>query len=85
MLTHRNIYLHAISTALGVQKTSDAIEIHTIPLFHANGWGIVHTLTMAGGTHVMLHRFDPVAISVAIQRERVNNCNLVISAACKKC
>jgi len=81
MLTHRNIYLHAISVALGNQKTSDAIEIHTIPLFHANGWGIVHTLTMAGGTHVMLHRFDPVEVFRLVERERVNNCNLVPTTA----
>ena len=33
------IFLHAISVALGNPKNSEAIEVHTIPLFHANGWG----------------------------------------------
>jgi len=37
MLTHRNIYLHA--AALNFGNSSEEVELHTIPLFHANGWG----------------------------------------------
>jgi len=40
MLTHRNIYLHAVHVCLGFHIESGAVELlHTIPLFHANGWG----------------------------------------------
>jgi fatty-acyl-CoA synthase len=81
MLTHRNIYLHAISMALGNRKTSDTVDIHTIPLFHANGWGIVHTVTLAGGRHVMMHRFDPVDLFRLIESEHVSDCNLVPTTA----
>src|SRR5262249_11020605 len=53
MLTHRNIYLHAHNAGLGLPTEKDAVELHTIPLFHANGWGVAHFLTLLGGKHVM--------------------------------
>src|SRR5215471_18102835 len=52
LLTHRNIYLHAFNAALAHHPGEDAVELHTIPLFHANGWGVAHFLTLLGGTHV---------------------------------
>ena len=39
MLSHRNVYLHALNTAIALQISGDSVELHTIPLFHANGWG----------------------------------------------
>lgn len=77
MLTHRNIYLHALSVALAMKSTHDTVELHTIPLFHANGWGAAHLITFLGGTHVMIHRFDPVQVFRLIERERVESCAVV--------
>jgi len=81
MLTHRNIYLHAYNTGLGLTTEKDAVELHTIPMFHANGWGVPHFLTLLGGKHVMLQRFDPVEIFRLIETERVNYCSLVPAMA----
>ncbi len=77
MLTHRNIYLHALETAHGFNVINGSVELHTIPLFHANGWGIAHFLTMLGGKHVMVETFDPVAIFQYIETERVTQFNAV--------
>ncbi len=77
MLTHRNIYLHALETAHGFSVGNGSVELHTIPLFHANGWGIAHFLTMLGGKHVMVETFDPVAIFKYIETERVTQFNAV--------
>ncbi len=77
MLTHRNIYLHAMETSHGFSVRNGAVELHTIPLFHANGWGIAHFLTMLGGKHVMVETFDPVAIFSFIESEGVNYFNAV--------
>ncbi len=77
MLTHRNIYLHALETAHGFSVVNGSVELHTIPLFHANGWGIAHFLTMLGGKHVMVETFDPVAIFRYIETERVTQFNAV--------
>src|SRR5262249_48004521 len=81
MLTHRNIYLHALSAAINHNTGSDTVELHTIPLFHANGWGVAHSLTFAGGTHVMMQKFDPPEVFRLIERERVHSCSLVPTMA----
>jgi fatty-acyl-CoA synthase len=81
MLTHRNVYLHALHTALGGHTQHGAVELHTIPLFHANGWGVAHFLTVLGGKHVMVPRFDPPEVFRLIQDERAQHCALVPAMA----
>ena len=58
MLTHRGLYLHAVHSALTNGLSGDDVVLHTIPLFHVNGWGTPHYVTGLGGVHVMLPRFD---------------------------
>ena len=77
MLTHRNIYLHALDVVLGFNVTTQDTHLHTIPLFHANGWGAAHFITLMGGKHVMVRAFDPPEVFRLIARERVNSCFLV--------
>jgi fatty-acyl-CoA synthase len=77
MLTHRNIYLHALNACISIHAEPDPVELHTIPLFHANGWGVAHSLTFLGGKHVMIHRFDPVEVFRLIEKEGAQTCSLV--------
>jgi fatty-acyl-CoA synthase len=81
MLTHRNVYLHALSVGLAFNTGQQSVELHTIPLFHANGWGVAHSLTFLGGTHVMIQRFDTAEVFRLIEKERVNACSLVPTMA----
>jgi fatty-acyl-CoA synthase len=81
MLTHRNIYLHALNVAITFNTGSDTVELHTIPLFHANGWGVAHSLTVTAGTHVMISKFDPVEVFRLIEREGVHDLSLVPTMA----
>src|SRR2546427_10109645 len=81
MFTHRNIYLHGLTVCLALHLSGDTVELHTIPLFHANGWGIAQALTFMGGTHVMLQRFDPAEVFRLIERERVRTFALVPTMA----
>jgi fatty-acyl-CoA synthase len=85
MLTHRSVYLHALSvltagqtspTTLG-DMSCRSVLLHTIPLFHANGWGTAHTITVVGGTHVMIHHFNPAEVFRLIEQERVTTCAMV--------
>src|SRR5208283_1541014 len=77
MLTHRNVYLHAVHVCMAFQIPNGNVELHTIPLFHANGWGVAHFLTLLGGKHVMIQRFDPKEIFRLIEKEGVNTLSLV--------
>ena len=53
------------------------VELHTIPLFHANGWGKPQTATMIGAKHVMVRRFEPAQVLTLIQTERATGMMLV--------
>jgi fatty-acyl-CoA synthase len=81
MLTHRNVYLHAMCVALAFDTRLNSVELHTIPLFHANGWGVAHSLTLQGGTHVMVRRFETREVFRLIQDEKVQSCSLVPTMA----
>jgi fatty-acyl-CoA synthase len=58
MLSHRTLYLHALSVATLLSDANNLVDLHTIPLFHANGWGRPQTSTMVGSKQVMLRRAD---------------------------
>jgi fatty-acyl-CoA synthase len=77
MLTHRNVYLHALNVCLGFLIENGSVELHTIPLFHANGWGVAHFLTLLGGKHVMMQRFETKEVFRLIEKEGVHSCSLV--------
>jgi fatty-acyl-CoA synthase len=81
MLSHRNIYLNAMSVLATLPGNDSDVQLHTIPLFHVNGWGAPQTLTCIGATHVMLRRFDPAHVLDLIQKERVTRFCLVPTMA----
>ncbi len=77
MLTHRGLYLHAIHSALTLNISGNDIVLHTIPLFHVNGWGTPHYVTGLGGVHIMLPRFDAAEVLRLVEAERVTRLYLV--------
>lgn len=81
MLTHRNIYLHALNVAITFHTTSESVELHTIPLFHANGWGVAHSLTYVGGKHVMIRKFETTEVFRLIEREGAQSLSVVPAMA----
>ncbi|HTP88649.1 MAG TPA: long-chain-fatty-acid--CoA ligase [Bryobacteraceae bacterium] len=80
-LSHRTLYLHGMCVALLHRDVNIAVELHTIPLFHANGWGKVHACTMLGVPQVMVHRFEPSAVLRMIAEHRATGMCLVPTMA----
>ena len=81
-LTHRNLYMHAFYALAGLWGYDDTcVQLHTIPLFHVNGWGTPHFVTLLGGRHVLLPKFDPDQVVATIERERVTHVFLVPTMA----
>jgi fatty-acyl-CoA synthase len=70
-MTHRELYLHAMYAEIGLQFGEDDVVLHVVPLFHVNGWGTPHFLTMVGGRHIMLRKFDPVGLMAAVEKHKV--------------
>ncbi len=81
MLTHRNLYLHALYTAVALKGGDREVHVYTVPLFHVNAWGAPHILPMTGGRNVMIRKFDPATLLDLIHRERITRLHLVPAMA----
>ncbi len=71
MITHRNAYMNSVGTLVHEHMSCADRYLWTLPMFHANGWTFVWTVTAAGATHVCLPKIDPVRIFELIEQERV--------------
>jgi fatty-acyl-CoA synthase len=68
MLTHRNVFMHAVSAIISLNYNDRTTQIvGTVPLFHVNAWGSPHQLVAVGGTQVVVPRFDPEIACRAVQ------------------
>lgn len=81
MLSHRTLYLHAMSIATIMGDPKDLVDLHTIPLFHANGWGRPQASTMQGTKQVMVRRFEPTGVFKLIQEHKATEMSLVPTMA----
>jgi fatty-acyl-CoA synthase len=81
MLSHRTLYLHALGILSSFPCRDSDVELHTIPLFHANGWGRPQSVTMKGSRHVMVRRFEPASVLRLIQEQRATAMTLVPTMA----
>ncbi|MGH9547725.1 MAG: AMP-binding protein, partial [Terriglobales bacterium] len=81
MLSHRTLYVHALALLASFPCKDTDVELHTIPLFHANGWGRPQSITMSGARHVMVRRFEPTTVFRLIQEEKATAMTLVPTMA----
>ena len=81
MLSHRTLYLHTLGLLVSLPSDDSRVELHTIPLFHANGWGRPQSITLTGGKHVMVRRFEPAFVMRLIQEEKGTGMTLVPTMA----
>ncbi|MDP9240681.1 MAG: AMP-binding protein, partial [Actinomycetota bacterium] len=61
-LTHRNIYLNALTFGLHAGVSDRDVYLHTLPMFHANGWGMPWVLAGLGVPQVVLRKVDGAEI-----------------------
>ncbi|HXE10505.1 MAG TPA: AMP-binding protein, partial [Bryobacteraceae bacterium] len=76
-LSHRALYFHALSVATIILDPQTAVDLATIPLFHANGWGFPQAAPLMGVTQVMVRRFDPVNVMQLIERHRATEMSII--------
>ena len=72
MITHRNAYLNVVGTLIHLHMTPADRYLWTLPMFHANGWTFVWTVTAAGAAHVCLRKVEPKAVLPLIGREEIS-------------
>jgi len=71
MITHRNAWMNSVGTLLYVPMTCADRYLWTLPMFHANGWTFVWTVTAAGATHICLRKVEPRAVFELMASEQV--------------
>jgi len=81
MLSHRSLYVHALDVATMYEQHHDVVDLHTIPLFHANGWGRPQSSTLLGVKQVMVRRFEPAFVLSMVQEHRATYMSLVPTMA----
>ena len=67
-LTHRNLWLNATTFGLHATLTDDDVFLHTLPMFHANGWGWPYAVTGMGAKHIVLRQIDGKEILTRIEK-----------------
>src|SRR5450432_408788 len=73
MITHRNAYMNVVGTLIHISMSPAERYLWTLPMFHANGWTFVWTITAAGATHVCLRAVDAAAVYESVRRERITH------------
>ena len=72
MITHRNAYLNSVGTLLHLPMGLTDRYLWTLPMFHANGWTFVWTVTAVGAAHICLRKIEPARMFDLIRTERVS-------------
>lgn len=80
-LAHRTLYVHAIDISSIYKDIETMVDLHTIPMFHANGWGRPQASTMHGIKQVMVRRFEPNLVFELIQDHSATDMCLVPTMA----
>jgi acyl-CoA synthetase (AMP-forming)/AMP-acid ligase II len=70
-MTHRNEWVNAATFGMHMQVSDRDVLMHTLPMFHCNGWGMPYTVTGLGGRHVVLRKVDGAEILRRVERHGV--------------
>ncbi len=53
-MTHRNIWVNAVTFGMHMQVSDRDVYLHTLPMFHCNGWGLPYTMAGVGARQIVL-------------------------------
>jgi acyl-CoA synthetase (AMP-forming)/AMP-acid ligase II len=70
-LTHRNCTLNAMAFGWHTTVSDRDVLLHTLPMFHCNGWGMPYAVTGMGARHIVLRKVEGEEILRRIETEGV--------------
>jgi fatty-acyl-CoA synthase len=70
-ITHRNIWIDAVTFGLHASVGDRDTYLHTLPMFHANGWGMLYTALGVGAPQIVLRKVDGAEILHRVARHDV--------------
>jgi acyl-CoA synthetase (AMP-forming)/AMP-acid ligase II len=70
-LTHRNLWINAGVFGWQTGVSDRDVYLHTLPMFHCNGWGMPFALTGMGARQVVLRKVDGAEILRRVEAQGV--------------
>ena len=77
MMSHRGLHVATIGYLAWLPDVEDLSFVYVAGYFHFAGASALLYITLAGGTHIPLPKFDPVLVMQAISRHKATNAVLV--------
>ena len=77
MMSHRGLFVATLGYLAWLPAVEDLSFVYVAGYFHFAGASALLYITMAGGTHIPLPRFDPVLVMRAISEHKATNAVLV--------
>jgi acyl-CoA synthetase (AMP-forming)/AMP-acid ligase II len=71
-MTHRNLWVNAAVLGWQAGVSDRDVYLHTLPMFHANGWGMPFAVTAMGVPQIVLRKVDGAEILRRIERHDVS-------------
>jgi fatty-acyl-CoA synthase len=70
-MTHRNEWVNAVTFGLHMQISDRDVYLHTLPMFHCNGWGMPYAMAGVGAKQVVLRKVDGAEILRRVEEHGV--------------
>src|SRR3954451_4783655 len=70
-MTHRNEWVNAVTFGMHMQVGDRDVLLHTLPMFHCNGWGMPYATAGLGARQVVLRKVDDAEILRRVERHGV--------------
>jgi fatty-acyl-CoA synthase len=70
-MTHRNIWVNAVTFGMHMQVSDRDVYLHTLPMFHCNGWGLPYTSAGLGVKQVPIRKIDGAEILRRVEQHGV--------------
>jgi fatty-acyl-CoA synthase len=70
-MTHRNEWVNAVTFGMHLQVSDRDVLMHTLPMFHCNGWGMPYAVTGLGGRNIVLRKVDGAEILRRVEQHGV--------------
>jgi long-chain acyl-CoA synthetase len=77
MLSHTNLVVNALNGVAGIGFDAETTYIHSGPMFHLADGASTFGVTMVGGSHAFVPRFDPIDVLQTIECEQVTHAQFV--------
>jgi fatty-acyl-CoA synthase len=70
-MTHRNLWINAATFGWHTGVNDRDVYLHTLPMFHCNGWGMPYAMTGMGAQHIVLRKVDGAEILRRVEKHGV--------------